>query len=90
MAEQYDDDNRFVLFKQDKGNNANRPDYTGTIKIEGKEWRLAAWISESKGGLKYLRGNVDDTIENKVNITTRDSVGNSNNTVVSGAEDIPF
>ena len=54
MAEQYDDNNRFVLFKQDKGDNANRPDYTGTVKVEGKEWRLAAWISESKNGLKYL------------------------------------
>ena len=90
MAEQYDDNNRFVLFKQDKGNNASRPDYTGTVKVEGKEWRLAAWISESKNGLKYLRGNVDEPMESKVNVTTQDSVGNSNDTVVNGAEDIPF
>jgi uncharacterized protein (DUF736 family) len=66
MAEQYDDTNRFALFKQDKGDNPSRPDYTGTINVEGKEFRLAAWIRESKNGLKYLSGNVDKTIEQKL------------------------
>lgn len=65
MAE-YDDSNRFVLFKQDKGDNPSRPDYTGSINVEGKEYRLAAWISESKSGLKYLRGNVDKPIEQRL------------------------
>jgi len=90
MAEQYDDNNRFVLFKQDKGDNANRPDYTGTVKVDGKEWRLAAWISESKNGLKYLRGNVDEPLESKTDSPPQDKVGNSNDNVVNNTEEVPF
>ena len=86
MAEQYDDNNRFVLFKQDKGDNANRPDYTGSVKVDGKEWRLAAWISESKNGLKYLRGNVDEPIENKTNSTNSPP----SESVVNNTEEVPF
>jgi len=66
MAEQYDNHNRFTLFKQDKGDNPSRPDYTGTINVEGRDFKLAAWIRESKHGLKYLSGNVDKTIERKL------------------------
>lgn len=53
---QYDDNNSGVLFKNDKGDNAARPDYTGTATVEGKKYRLAAWIRESKtgGGNKFL------------------------------------
>ena len=53
----YDNKNGFALFKNDKGDNDNRPDYTGNITLsDGKEMRLAAWIRESKSGLKYLSG----------------------------------
>jgi len=53
----YDNTNTFALFKQDKEDNPKRPDYTGTITLEGgKELRLSAWIRESKSGLKYLSG----------------------------------
>lgn len=52
---QYDDNNSGVLFKNDKGDNPARPDYTGTVTVEGKKYRLAAWIRESKnGGNKFL------------------------------------
>jgi len=88
MAE-YDDSNRFVLFKQDKGDNPSRPDYTGSINVEGKEYRLAAWISESKSGLKYLRGNVDKTIEQKL----ADAPGEPSAldaAVISEDEEVPF
>lgn len=52
---QYDDNNSGVLFKNDKGDNAARPDYTGSATVEGKKYRLAAWIRESKtGGSKFL------------------------------------
>ena len=31
MAEQYDNTNSFALFKNDKGDNESRPDYTGNV-----------------------------------------------------------
>jgi uncharacterized protein (DUF736 family) len=87
MAE-YDDSNRFVLFKQDKGDNANRPDYTGNINVEGKEYRLAAWIRESKNGVKYLSGTVDKSIDQRL-ADAPDEPSGLDNAHVEG-EEVPF
>ena len=40
------------LFKNDKGDNPNRPDYRGDICIEGVVYSLSAWIKEGKPGTK--------------------------------------
>lgn len=53
MAE-YDNTNRGVLFRNDKEGNPKRPDYTGKLDVGGREFELAAWIQESKKGLKYM------------------------------------
>lgn len=87
MAE-YDDSNRFVLFKQDKGDNPSRPDYTGNINVEGKEYRLAAWIRESKNGVKYLSGTVDKSIEQRL-ADAPDEPSGLGNAHVEG-EEVPF
>lgn len=42
------------LFKNDKDGNDSRPDYTGSAKIAGVEYDLAAWIKASKSGSKYM------------------------------------
>ena len=61
MAEQYDNTNTFALFKNDKGDNEKRPDYTGTITLEGgKEMRLSAWLRESKSGVTYMSGQMSE------------------------------
>ena len=57
---QYDNTNSFVLFRNDKQGNENRPDYTGKITLEdGKELRLAAWIKEGQKG-KFMAGKVSE------------------------------
>jgi len=82
MAEQYDNTNSFALFKNDKGDNQSRPDYTGNITLEGgKEMRMAAWIKTSQSGLKFLSGRIS---EPQVQSDT-------NNASVEGADaDVPF
>ena len=63
MAEQYDNINRFALFKNNK-QKETQPDYTGTITLEGnKEMRLSAWIRESKSGISYLSGQMSKPYE---------------------------
>jgi uncharacterized protein (DUF736 family) len=42
------------LFRADKGDNPKRPDYKGSITINGVELELAAWIREAKSGVKYM------------------------------------
>lgn len=53
MAE-FDNTNRGTLFKNDKGDNPNRPDYTGKINIAGKEYRLASWVKTGQSGKNFL------------------------------------
>ena len=50
-----------VLFPVKDKKTASHPDYTGTIKegdVTVKE--LALWWNESKSGLKYLKGKVNE------------------------------
>jgi hypothetical protein len=55
QAPSYDDEKRGVLFKNDKGDNERRPDYRGKATLEGKEYKLSAWIREPKsGGAKFM------------------------------------
>ena len=48
----------FSLFKNDKGDNANRPDYTGDgLDLDGKPIRVSAWIKQGKNG-KFMSCNI--------------------------------
>lgn len=64
QSSQYDDSNRGVLFVNDKGDNENRPDFTGNLAIKLDEFpvgddglvriRLAAWNKTSPKIGEYL------------------------------------
>ena len=97
MAEQYDNTNSFALFKNDKGDNEARPDYTGNVTLEnGKEMRMAAWIRESKSGLKFLSGRLSE-VQGEYDASSGNPHGEprgtnkkvSDNASVEGA-DVPF
>ena len=77
----YDNTNSFALFKNEKSQD-NQPDYTGNITLEGgKEMRLAAWIKESKSGLKFLSGVMSEP--------QAKASGSVSNAAVEGS-DVPF
>lgn len=50
----YDNAMRGVLFKNDKKQGENQPDYTGSAEVEGVDCWLSAWIKEDKNGKKYM------------------------------------
>ena len=50
----YDNAMRGVLFKNDKKQGDNHPDYTGSAEVEGVDCWLSAWIKEDKNGKKYM------------------------------------
>jgi hypothetical protein len=52
--QEYDNTNRGVLFENDRKETENQPDYTGSLDVDGEEFRLAAWIRESQQGQEYM------------------------------------
>ena len=88
MAE-YDNTNRGVLFKNDKGDNPQRPDYSGEINVNGVDMRLAAWIRESQKGTKFLSLSVSEKDAAPVS-TTPDASGMKKLSVDLGDDEIPF
>ena len=50
MMPQFDDTNRGILFREKQKKSDKAPDYTGKIDVEGKPYRMAAWIREGKQG----------------------------------------
>lgn len=51
---QYSNENRGVLFPNDKKGNEKRPDFTGDLNVDGVEYRLSAWKKASKQGNNFL------------------------------------
>lgn len=48
----YDNTNKGILTKNDKGDNEKRPDYRGSVNVEGKEFWLSAFINTGREGTK--------------------------------------
>lgn len=50
----YDRTNSGALFKNDKQGNESRPDYKGTLNVNGQDFWISAWLKSSKAGNKYM------------------------------------
>jgi|TARA_S200002703_G_scaffold36276_1_gene31388 uncharacterized protein (DUF736 family) len=51
----YDNTNRGAMFPNKyKEDGDKKPDHTGNVNVEGKEFKIAAWQSTSKAGNAYL------------------------------------
>ena len=48
----YDNTNRGMLTRNDKQGNESRPDYRGSINVDGQEYWLSAWIRQGREGTK--------------------------------------
>lgn len=79
---EYDNTNSGVLFRDTKRTNDKAPEYTGKLDVGGKEYRLAAWLKESKSGTKFFSLKISEPM-----VREPDSNAHSNATPSS---DVPF
>ena len=59
MNQPYDNEKKIALFRNDKGDNPKRPDYRGTLTINGVEYKASLWIRQDKKGNDYLNGSIE-------------------------------
>jgi hypothetical protein len=52
-------DGDFVLFKNEKEEGSNKPDYTGEVLIKGVTYRIGGWIKEGQKG-KFIAGSAKE------------------------------
>lgn len=50
MNRQYDNNLRGALFKNDRKETEQHPEYTGSCEINGQKYWVSAWIDTIKGG----------------------------------------
>jgi uncharacterized protein (DUF736 family) len=51
---EYDNTSSGALFKNDKKESDNHPDYRGSINVAGTDYWLSAWIKKSKAGQTFM------------------------------------
>jgi hypothetical protein len=74
MAE-YDNTNRFTLFKNERKESDKHADYTGTLNVDGTEYFLNAWLKEGSKG-KFFSGNIKRKEQRSVAPSRHQSVRN--------------
>ena len=58
---EYDNTNSGVLFANKyKEDGDSRPDFVGSLDVDGTEYRLAGWKNTSKAGKRYISVKVED------------------------------
>lgn len=60
---EYDNTNRFSLFKNANPVSDSSPTHTGKLNIDGKEYYLNAWLRDGKSGNKFYSGTVKPVVE---------------------------
>ena len=56
----FDNTNRGVLFPESAKESDRHPDYTGSINVDGKDYRLAGWKKTGKSGVPFLSLSVSE------------------------------
>ena len=54
-----------TLFQNKFKENSNQPDMTGTVMVNGIEWRVAGWTKYGKSGNKFLAIRLTDESKNE-------------------------
>ncbi len=61
MAMSKSEPNKGVLFRNGyKEDGDKRPDFTGGFNVNGQDYKVAAWVNESKKGAKYMSLSIDE------------------------------
>ena len=56
----YSNENQGAIFKNDKQGNDKRPDYKGSLNVEGVDYWISCWLQKSKrDGTTFMSAKVE-------------------------------
>lgn len=98
---EYDNTDKGALFKNDRKETENHPDYTGKINVGGTDRYLSAWLKTSKSGQKFMSISLGRDVEQKPQQNNQQNSQQNNQQGQQGqqqnnmapdlmSEDIPF
>ncbi|MDR2337708.1 MAG: hypothetical protein LBE20_03550 [Deltaproteobacteria bacterium] len=87
--QQYNNNNRGVLFKNERKQQANHPDYTGSCTINNIEYWISGWIKE-KDEKKYFSFSFAPKQQGKNNTQDNKQQALGNTGTSFDNDDIPF
>ena len=68
---EYDNRNRGVLFRvTDKQGNEKRPDYNGSLNVNGVNYELSGWMKVSKAGNKFMSLTIREPFKKTTKVAT--------------------
>jgi len=86
-------DNELVLFKNDKKESENHPDYKGSGMVNGVEVWLSAWVNKSSKGVTYmsLRTQNKEAVQKAGMAQAKEAIGNHAGEITfNDLDSIPF
>ena len=87
MPEQYDNEGKIALFRNDKKGNEKRPDYRGTATVAGNDLEVAMWLKTDRNGNKYMGGTIQPKRDRQPSIPQEHL---PDQTADSPSDDVPF
>ena len=89
---EYDNTNRGVLFRDENPKSEKAPSHTGTLNVNGTEYRVAAWVKVSKAGNKFFSLSVSPKDEKPQNVrpSSAERAAKPAPTIADMTDDIPF
>lgn len=92
MSQQYEKrDNSGVLFKNDRKENPNQPDYKGDAMINGVEFWVSAWVKKPKnGGNSFMSFAYKPKEQGAHSSSPRNSVDQPSDSGGFDEQDLPF
>jgi len=73
---EYDNKLSGALFKNDKGDNEKKPDYTGNYThSDGVKFRVSAWIKKDKNGNSFMSYKMQEKTESPKPAPVQDEPG---------------
>ncbi len=89
QQQNYDNNLRGVLFRNNRKTNAVQPDYTGQSEIEGVEYWIAAWVKVSKKGQSFMSLAFTEKESQNDNDNDDQYIQNIQN-IQNNVDDLPF